>query len=103
MVSRVCSRGDTSISHLQQNEEFKALSRRGESLDSEQWRQHSHLFTVRLWHEELGNGQMEWRGKVQDVTSGEARYFREWSKLLAFLIELLAKSESLLDRHFRSD
>jgi len=46
---------------------------------------------------------MEWRGKVQDVTSGEARYFREWSKLLAFLIELLAKSESLLDRHFRSD
>lgn len=64
----------------------------------EQWQQHSHLFTVRLWQEELGNGQAEWRGKVQHVTSGEVRYFREWSKLLAVLIELLAKSASWLDR-----
>ena len=43
------------------------------------------LFTVRLWQESVGNGQSEWRGKVQHVTSGEARYFRTWSVLRAFL------------------
>jgi hypothetical protein len=36
--------------------------------------QQSHLFTVRVW-----------RGKVQHVASGEARYFRDWSTLVAFL------------------
>ena len=46
----------------------------------------SHLFTVRLWVEELGNGKSEWRGKVQYVTSGEVRYFREWTTLIAFLL-----------------
>jgi hypothetical protein len=44
----------------------------------------SQLFTVRIWEEELGNGQTELRGKVQHVTSGEARYFRDWSTLVAF-------------------
>ena len=43
------------------------------------------LFTVRLWQEPLGNGQSEWRGKVQHVASGEVRYFRTWSVLRAFL------------------
>ena len=46
----------------------------------------SHLFTVRLWVEELGNGKSDWRGKVQHVTSGEVRYFREWPTLIAFLL-----------------
>ena len=49
----------------------------------------SHLFTVRLWVEELGEGEREWRGKVQHVPSREACYFREWSKLLTFLVEVL--------------
>jgi len=50
---------------------------------------HAHLFTVRVWLEDLGEGQHEWRGKVQDVTSGEARYFRKWSALRAFLLDML--------------
>ena len=54
-------------------------------MDMERQYHHSHLFTVRLWWEELGNDQAEWRGKVQDVTSGEARYFRDWPTLIAFL------------------
>jgi hypothetical protein len=45
----------------------------------------SHLFTVRLWLEPLGDGQTEWRGKVQHVSSGEAQYFRDWPALQAFL------------------
>lgn len=49
----------------------------------------SHLFTVRLWLEDLGHGQSEWRGQVQHVLSGESRYFRDWPSLLAFLQEML--------------
>jgi hypothetical protein len=49
---------------------------------------------VRLWQEEVGNDQTEWGGKVQHLTSGEVRYFREWSVLLAFVLERLTKPES---------
>jgi hypothetical protein len=55
----------------------------------------SHLFTVRLWAEELGNGQTEWRGQVQHVLSGETRYFREWATLEAFVLALLSSLAEL--------
>jgi hypothetical protein len=45
----------------------------------------SHLFTVRVWREELGDDQFEWRGKVQQVDTGEAFYFREWRGVIAYL------------------
>ena len=51
--------------------------------------QHSHLFTVRLWAEELGDGRTEWRGQVQQVLSGETHYFRDWSTLIALLRAML--------------
>ncbi len=54
----------------------------------------SHLFTVRLWQEELGNGQTELRGKVQHVSSGEVRYFRDWLTLITFLQALLSAPRS---------
>jgi len=54
----------------------------------------SHLFTVRLWQEEVGNGQTELRGKVLHVANGEARYFRDWSALIAFLQALLTAPRS---------
>jgi len=54
----------------------------------------SHLFTVRLWQEEVGSGQIEWRGKVQQVSTGEAHYFREWSTLIALLLQMLAAHAS---------
>jgi len=53
----------------------------------------SQLFTVRLWPEELGNGRVEWRGRVQHVTSGQWRYFREWPALVAALQEMLTAGE----------
>ncbi len=49
----------------------------------------SHLFMLRLWREDLGEGRTEWRGKIQRVATGEAKYFRDWQTLLAFLTELL--------------
>ena len=39
----------------------------------------------------MGSGQTEWRGKIQHVPSGETRYCRDWSTLVAFLLEMLSK------------
>jgi hypothetical protein len=58
-------------------------------MDKQGQQARSHLFTVRLWVEELGDGEREWRGKVQHVPSGDMCYFREWSRLIAFLLEVL--------------
>ena len=55
----------------------------------------THLFTVRLWLEELGEGQTEWRGEVHAVVSGERRYFRDWPTLVAFLQAMLPKTGSI--------
>jgi hypothetical protein len=52
---------------------------------------HSHLFTVRVWREDLGEGQTEWRGEVQEVVSGEVRYFRDWPTLPALVQAMLPK------------
>ena len=54
----------------------------------------SHLFTVRVWEEEIGAGHSEWRGKVQLLTSGEVRYFRDWAALVPLLLAMLAESQS---------
>lgn len=54
----------------------------------------SHLFTVRLWPEELGAGQNEWRGKVQHVLSGQRRYFRDWATLVTYLQAMLPDVEA---------
>jgi hypothetical protein len=48
------------------------------------------LFTLRLWEEVLSEGQTEWRGKIQYVRSGEARYFRDWSTMVKFLVDSLS-------------
>jgi hypothetical protein len=53
----------------------------------------SHLFTLRVWHEDLGQGQTEWRGEVHDVVSGERRYFRTWPALLTLVQAMLPKPE----------
>jgi hypothetical protein len=57
----------------------------------------SHLFTVRLWEEEVGLGQNEWRGKVQLVSSGDVRYFRRWSALTPLLVTMLSEMGSQVD------
>jgi hypothetical protein len=49
----------------------------------------SHLFTVRLWLEDLGDGRSEWRGKVEHVLSGQTCYFRDWATLVSAFQEML--------------
>lgn len=53
---------------------------------------HSHLFTLRVWEEALGEGKAEWRGRVQEVASGETLFFRDWPGLIVTLQRLLAKT-----------
>lgn len=55
----------------------------------------SHLFTVRVWKEEVKPDQIEWRGKVQLVNGGDVRYFREWAELVPLLMMMLSDQEAL--------
>ncbi|MCB9079781.1 MAG: hypothetical protein H6631_19420 [Anaerolineaceae bacterium] len=55
--------------------------------------QSSQLFTIRVWHEPLGQGHSELRGQVCHVLTGEVRYFREWSALVAYITEQLVNAK----------
>ncbi len=59
----------------------------------------SHLFTVRIWQEELGDGEIEWRGKVQHVLNRETRYFRDWAMLSTCLLSLIESPISGIALH----
>ena len=52
----------------------------------------THLFTIRVWVEELDNEIHEWRGKVQDVSKDEGYYFREWLELVELLQTLVSNN-----------
>ena len=52
----------------------------------------SHLFTMRVWEEEVDSGHFEWRGKIQLTTTGETRYFRSWDALLTILPAMLTEA-----------
>lgn len=54
----------------------------------------SYLFTVRVWQEEVRAGQTEWRGRVQLVSNGEVRYFREWTALAPLLLAMVSEWET---------
>ena len=56
---------------------------------------HSQLFTIRLWREEMGQGQVEWRGKLQRVLNGEAFYFRSWPELIERLEQLAENGDRI--------
>lgn len=48
-----------------------------------------HFFTLRLWEEDVGAEQPVWRGRVQDLASGEVRYFQGWEALVEQLVEFM--------------
>ncbi len=58
-------------------------------MEQEPQHQRTRLFTLRLWQEELGDGEAEWRGRAQDINSGASAYFRDWPGLVAVLTRLL--------------
>ncbi len=63
------------------------------SMEKPSSRRRSHLFTLRVWEEEIEPDQTEWRGKIQLLSSGEVRYFREWIAVVPLLLTMLAESE----------
>lgn len=65
----------------------------GTNMEQEQHPQ-SHLFTLRIWEETLGDGRAEWRGRVHNVVGGETLFFRDWPGLIATLQRLIAGAPS---------
>jgi hypothetical protein len=57
---------------------------------------HSHLFLVRIWMEDLGEGESEWRGRVQDVMRGESAYFRNFQGLVLVLEQIVDGNDASL-------
>ena len=57
---------------------------------------HSYLFTVRLWWEDLGDEQTEWRGVVKLVTTGEEHFFRDWETLGRWLEGMAPAASNVL-------
>lgn len=53
----------------------------------------SHLFTVRLWLEDVGQGEVEWRGEVKHVASGAERYFRDWALLRNLMLGMVGEQD----------
>jgi hypothetical protein len=49
---------------------------------------------LRVWAEDLGEGQTDWRGQVEHVTSGQVHYFRDWARLITLLQEMLGMGEA---------
>lgn len=66
-------------------------------MDTSNKQHRSHLFTVRVWQEEIEADRLEWRGQVQLLNSGEVRYFREWAGLAPLLLSMLAEAETRPD------
>jgi hypothetical protein len=44
---------------------------------------------LRMWDEEVGPGQVEWRAKVKRIANGETRYLRQWDALLDILLAMI--------------
>lgn len=61
--------------------------------------ENAELFTIKLWEEVLNeNQQTEWRGKIHHIESGEVCYFRDWSKMMAFLDNRLPHPTTKMER-----
>jgi hypothetical protein len=75
----------------------KDTRRESMSMEKPNPRLRSHLFTIRVWEEEIGTEQTEWRGKVQLFTTGEVRYFRKWAALAPLLLTMLSELDSELE------
>jgi len=52
----------------------------------------TYSFSLRIWPEEVAPGQVEWRGRLQHLQSGEVRHVRGLEALVAVLGELLVLS-----------
>jgi len=48
-----------------------------------------HAFSLRLWPETIEDDKVVWRGRMQDLATGEVRYFQGWEALVDVLLSLM--------------
>ena len=60
-------------------------------------RPRSYLFTLRIWMEDVSDGQTEWRGRLRFGLHGETRHFRSWLSLIEYLKEFLTPAADIVD------
>jgi hypothetical protein len=52
----------------------------------------TYVFVVRLWEEDLGQGQSELRGYAQHINTGNSLYFRDLQTMNQFFIQVMSKN-----------
>jgi hypothetical protein len=62
-------------------------------MKSQEHKNASSLFLVRLWQPESGDAQPEWNGRVVHITSGKASNFLDLPTLAPLLLEMLARMQ----------
>jgi hypothetical protein len=55
-----------------------------------QWQAASHLFTLRVWQEDVGNGRSQLRGTLTHVLTGKTGYSRDWATLVRLIEPFVA-------------
>jgi hypothetical protein len=63
----------------------------------------SHLFTIRMWPEAIGANQVEWRGQVRHISSGQMYHFRDWQSLMEFMENILSSNRSASESETRGE
>ena len=51
------------------------------------------MFLLRVWADQGSDGELVWRGRVQQIVSGETHSFDTWSMLIALLLRILLATE----------
>ena len=52
------------------------------------------MFLLRVWAEQGSEGEVVWRGRVQQIVSGETHSFETWSMLIELLLRMLLATEA---------
>jgi len=52
------------------------------------------MFLLRVWAEQGSDGEIVWRGRVQQIVSGETHSFETWSMLIELLLRMLLAAEA---------
>jgi hypothetical protein len=52
------------------------------------------MFLLRVWADQGSDGEIVWRGRVQQIVSGETHSFETWSMLIELLLTMLLATEA---------
>ena len=55
------------------------------------------MFLLRVWADQGSDGEIVWRGRVQQIVSGETHSFETWSLLIKLLLTMLLATEATRD------